>query len=551
MSEPRVSRDSGESRTDWYLEAVLFSALVLLSLVLRVIRLDTSLWEDEVRTYQGASLPLGETFIHRTQFLYYVLAHFALKLGDSEFTLRLPSVFAGVAGVAALYGFVRQVAGRTNAWLAAFILAISAYHVDKSQEARFYAIVILSNILTVWSLWRAVSSDSTKAWIAFALAANLGIAAQFTMVPYVASATAAAAFWILWLPRGAHETKRSRQCLHLIMAASLGFASLLVSIAVRGIFPFMIASPSKGPGGSADGEVGSATAATLVNAYRLLPGQYAEFLYSYVPRYGTWIGFVLLFVVAVGVIALCKRSPLTAYLMAAQLVLVPLPLFFLYLSHWYHERYFCSVYPYYPLLTAMGCTFLFDRATAVFVRAVHTPDRARRLKKISIALCMAVFVLGYGKISSTDLIHHYSLGGIRDWKTVVHYLAPLLEPGDTIAIAAPADYSTQHLPKYRQVFPTSHIALEYYLSRELGALRRSDGAPLPSEIQIVGAGSQRQIQALTNEEPVGQTYLIALSFREPERAPHEDLDRLPTIELTRATGLVLRKLLPPGSAGSE
>ena len=541
--------DSRSSRADWYLETFLLTALVMLALGLRLIRIDVSLWEDEVRTYQGATRPLYEAYIHRTQFLYYVLAHFTLKFADTVTMLRLPSVVAGVAGVAALYGFTRQVAGRTTALLAAYILALSSYHVDKSQEARFYALVMLASVLMVWSLWRAVSSDGWKAWGAFVLAANLGIASQFTVVPYVAALVLAAAVWIVAAPRGANETTRSRQALHLLVATLLSFAGLLISIAARGSFPYIVTS---GPRGGADVQDAAVDSAGFVDAYRLLPSQYIEILHGYVPRYGTWIGFAFLAVLLVGVIALGRRSPLVAWLMAAQLVLVPIPLFVVHMSHWYHERYFSSVYPYYALSIALGCTCLINQFTGAFARLFCPSKRERnQVQRALAAVLLTIFVLGYAKISSTELIHHYQAGRLYDWKTIVHYLAPQLAPGDTIAVAGLAVHGTQHLPKAKQVFPSSHPSLEFYLPRELKALGRDRGAPLASELRIVGAGSQRQIKALSGEDRTGNIFIIVQESREPERAPHEDLDALPTVELTRANGLELRKIVASDSRGGE
>jgi hypothetical protein len=516
----------------------------MLALMVRLIHLDTSLWEDEVLTYWGAILPFREAVVHRSQFLYYVLAHVALKLEDSEVMLRLPSVVAGVAGVAALYGFARQMAGRRVAWLAAFILALSSNHVDKSQEARFYAFVMLANTLMVWSLWRAVSHDNWKAWLGFALAANLGIASQFTVVPYVVVLALAGAVWIWIVPAPELEGKRTRRILHLGLAALFGVAGMLLSISIRGTFPFMVTSASQARSDVADAAERMLGEATFVNAYLLRPEQYLEFLHIYVPRYGTWIGGAFLVVLLVGILALGKRSPLALWLIAAQIVLVPLPLFFLYVSHWYHERYFCGIYPYYPLAIAVGCVFLIEKSSGILARKSRplVPD-PERLRRGIVAVLLAIFVLGYAKISSTNLIHHYQAGRLHDWKSIVRYLAPQLAPGDIVAVASPAVHGTQHLPKDKQVFPPTHPSLEYYLSRELATLRPGRDAPSFREIHIAGAGSKHQIEALASPETTGNIFIVVLECREPDRAPHEDLEKLPTVELTRALGLELRKVV--------
>jgi 4-amino-4-deoxy-L-arabinose transferase-like glycosyltransferase len=516
-------------RKAWLREAGFILFVLVVAAALRFYRLDAGLWQDEVLTYRGASHSLHDAFSHRAQFLYYVLAHCTLQLGDNEAMLRLPSVVAGIAGVAALYGLARQTCGRTTAFLAAAMLAIAPYHVDKSQEARFYAFVMLANVLMVWSLWNAVSRGHAKAWIGFILAANLGVASQFTVVPYVAALGFAAAVWLVFFARDLQWDQRRRRLYYLVFASILAYAGLAMSIGTRGMVPNPITRGVRTAGEQISG-------VAYINSYRLTLGQYLEFIHLYIPRYWTWHGYVFLALLLIGGILLAKRRPLLAFLMAAQTVLVPLPLFFVNVHHWYHERYFCSVYPFVPLLIATAVTVLGELVAGVFARGVRLqgwkPERIAALASIAIVL---IFLAGYVKISSGLLVHNFRYGRLHDWKGVVEYLSPQLTSGDVIAVAGSAVYATRYAPKERQVFPTSNPALEYYLERSL------DASTL-GKISVVGAGSKSQIDSLRNDARPGNVYLVIEECWEPERVPHESVNALPATPLLNANGLEVRRL---------
>ncbi len=528
------------------LEVCGVGGLLLVALILRCIRLDSSLWEDEVLTYRGANQPLVDVFMHRTQFLYYVLAHFALKISDTEAMLRLPSVLAGVAGVAAMYGFTRKLAGRRVAFVAAFALALSPYHVEKSQEARFYAFVMLADILLVWSLWRATKGGHWKALAAFAAAANLGIASQFTVAPYVVVLAIAAVIWIASIARDLSPKQRTKRILHLAMAALLGLSCLGASINARGTFPFVIAGETHQLVGTEEGIANVGDAGTYVSTYRLHLRQYLGILYDYVPRHGTWIGLVFLLLIIAGAAVLVRRQRLVAYLIAVQFILVPLPLFFLDVKHWYHERYFSAVYPNYALFIAVGGIFPIEQCTRLGLRGISFRRwDAQRLRMLVSTILIVIFMVGYARVSYTQLIHQYEYGRLNDWKTVTRCLATQLAPGDTIGLALPSAYATRQLPKHQQVFSSTHVALEFYLPRALSAANPANGAISADAVHIVAAGTKKQIARLRSDARKGNVYIIVEDYREADRAPDEDLERLPTVDLIRAPGLTLRKLVSP------
>jgi len=135
---------------------LLLVAILLLAGGLRFARLARdSFWMDEGLTIYIAHRPLS-LLVHEVynremgpplyDGLLWLWVH---ALGDSEFAARFPSAVAGVASVYLAFSLARRLFGSDEAGLlAAFLLAISPYHIHYSQEARTYPFLFL---FAVWS----------------------------------------------------------------------------------------------------------------------------------------------------------------------------------------------------------------------------------------------------------------------------------------------------------------------------------------------------------------------------------------------------------------
>ena len=128
-------------------------AILLVALLLRIFQLDAeSLWLDEVYSVNWGNHDfvqiLGLSIQNRHPPLYLLLLHYWMQLfGDSEFSVRLPSVFFGVFSVAMLYKVGTLLFNKWTGLISAFIMAISAYQIYYSQEARAYTMTILLALL--------------------------------------------------------------------------------------------------------------------------------------------------------------------------------------------------------------------------------------------------------------------------------------------------------------------------------------------------------------------------------------------------------------------
>lgn len=145
--------------------------VLLFALILRLIKLDQSLWWDEAINVTAARGLDFWTFV--TQYpvgdfhppLYFALLWLWGHLfGFSENISRLPSVIFGLATIATLYLFGKEIASKKVGLLAALLLAAAPLHVYYSQEARVYSLGALVTTLSFYFLSRLINRKKYAAW---------------------------------------------------------------------------------------------------------------------------------------------------------------------------------------------------------------------------------------------------------------------------------------------------------------------------------------------------------------------------------------------------
>lgn len=166
-----------------------------------------SLWFDEVLTAIGAQdfawvLYSPQVFGHPP--LQYLAGWVMGGRGIDEAALRTPFVLAGVATVPALAWIGRLMLGRSAGLLAALALAVSPFHVELSQTARPYAMLVLLAVLTLLALVAALRTGRPDLWIAVAALLSLSVyahyegAALILLAALTALVLLADAGWVGW-----------------------------------------------------------------------------------------------------------------------------------------------------------------------------------------------------------------------------------------------------------------------------------------------------------------------------------------------------------------
>ena len=218
------SQPASRPRGAW----VLLGGILLVSLGLRLYKLNSGLWHDEVITYVNyVSMPLGEIFsTYRDQnqhFLFSILARIATDLfGDGGWSLRLPAVLFGVGSIWALYLFASEVTGKGEALLGTALLAFSYQHVWFSQNARGYTGLLFWTLLASWAFLTAQRRSDRRYWILYSFFCALGVYTHMSMLFVMLGH-----FVSYGLDSVRDPAKRHLKA-HLDFLASVGLAGLLI-----------------------------------------------------------------------------------------------------------------------------------------------------------------------------------------------------------------------------------------------------------------------------------------------------------------------------------
>ena len=111
--------------------------------------------------------------------LYYLFLHDWLHFGGSEFFVRSLSVLFAVASVPAIYRLGRRLFDSRAGLIAAALLAVNAYHVQYSQDARSYSLMVFLCLLSSLYFLRCLSDPSRRNRAAYIFSSALAVYAQF------------------------------------------------------------------------------------------------------------------------------------------------------------------------------------------------------------------------------------------------------------------------------------------------------------------------------------------------------------------------------------
>jgi mannosyltransferase len=202
--------------------ALLFIALLLLALSLRLTRLGTnSLDQDEIFSaiLARARLP-GFLWTLRhgegNMVLYYAILRFWNHFGQSDAWIRSFSVIPALATLPAVYRIGSRTFGRRVGIMAALLLAFNGFHVQYSQSARSYSLFVFLVTLSSFFFLQSVADGSRRNWIRYIATSTLALYAHLFAVFVLA------AHWVflLFLPR--HSAPWRRLASSTVAIAFLG-----------------------------------------------------------------------------------------------------------------------------------------------------------------------------------------------------------------------------------------------------------------------------------------------------------------------------------------
>src|SRR5882672_3067397 len=117
-------------------------SIIGLALILRLYGISLYTLEgDEYNSIAGAR----DINLNWNSISYAVLTHFWIRLGDSEFWLRLPAAIFGIATVPILFKIGEKLGGWRAGIACGLLAATSPFSIYHSQEIRFYSLFILAS----------------------------------------------------------------------------------------------------------------------------------------------------------------------------------------------------------------------------------------------------------------------------------------------------------------------------------------------------------------------------------------------------------------------
>ena len=140
-----------------------------------------SLWIDEAVSVALAQAPWSsfwrEVWDYESNMVfYYLLLRGWIHLGHSEFAIRSMSVAFGVAAIPAIYLLGKLLFNRETGRIGAALLAVHAAHIQFSQEARSYSLLLLCLILSTYFFALAIETAPRRThWIAYLLLSTAAV----------------------------------------------------------------------------------------------------------------------------------------------------------------------------------------------------------------------------------------------------------------------------------------------------------------------------------------------------------------------------------------
>ena len=96
---------------------------------------------------------------------YYLFLNYWIELfGNSEFSIRFPSVIFGVLSVLALYYLTNLLFNKRIALLSTLILAVNPFHIYFSQQARTYSLFTLFSLLSLFYFLKVLKEKKKIDW---------------------------------------------------------------------------------------------------------------------------------------------------------------------------------------------------------------------------------------------------------------------------------------------------------------------------------------------------------------------------------------------------
>jgi mannosyltransferase len=384
-------------------------------------------WLDETITVQNVANGwlafLNEP--HHPPLLHLLTSLSIRILGESEFTARLPSAFFGILGIPLMAIWGRLIGYPRAALWAAFLLALSPFHLKYSQEARYYAILFTTSLLTYITLYFAVNRSRLYWWIGFALATVLNLYTHYAAFVVLATQLVWIGGWVLY--KGFQRDK------HPFLGVIV--SSITIVLLYGGWFTRFLTALTINSGETATGGAGDYASVS-------------KWIYQIFWEFGASNNIIVIGFSVLGLIGLLlclhHRNYKNSTLIINSLIMPLILIFVFNIARQALPKYVIFILPFYLILIGIAIDSILHRVIGL----TPQPKTNYFVPAMVVALIFSIFFI--------PLIQQEYIYVQEDWKGLVQDLENEAEDGD-IFIAMALD-----LPNgYNQ----GSVVMPYYLER--------------------------------------------------------------------------------------
>ncbi len=417
---------------------------MLLGAALRFYHLDDkSLWYDELGTamYTAPDKSLLEVVRSPLEVpvipappLYFLSTYLFRQISDSESLLRLPSVFYGLLAIAATYVLGKALLGPREGLIGAFLLTISSFHIRYSQEARYYALLLLLAVLSLYFFYRGLHRNDRLSWVGYIISSTLAVythlfAFLFLGVEAVYAVVHFAARRLRSHDAAARRGRRSRWRDEPFFSFLL--SALVMALVSLPMLPFTVSGllSRKGLGGHIP---------TTINRTSL------SYLAAIVDLFGAGPGLAFLCYLAalgLGLYFLARRARQQLVLAALWITLPFLVVFLVPTGHNFRLRYVIFMLPMFLLVVSAGLIGLSDFISPWLVKRIRREKMVTLIRPATVAIACVVF-----SALSLVALQRYRDEEKQPWGKAAAFLQSVV--GHNEAVIATAEGHAQRLLYY-------------------------------------------------------------------------------------------------------
>lgn len=358
-------------------------AIVFLGFLLRLFQLGNDiLWYDEVGVFGVTKAKNLEEIISIVRshvmampmdyFITWLVSH----LGTSNAILRFPSVVWGTLTLPVCYFFFKELSDSKSALFGTLLLAISPFHIQYSQELRFYASLTFFYILSTYLLFQALKNPGRKQWLIFTIVTTIGI--YFHM--YVLLVLATALIWFLFGKKDTIDRQKVFRSLELsslmiLLAFAIGFYTFSGRITLSN--PFL--------------ETGITFAQTLFVGLGWLP------YYSYSPELSWGWGLACLLLQVWGMVKILEnpRSPAVLLLHSILIQMIIIIGLDIWKKYYFMPKQFICFLPILMFIAGLAVSDLNSRLSDLISITTKWKDTVMPKIAGSIILIVAILLLNF------------------------------------------------------------------------------------------------------------------------------------------------------------